>query len=185
MANRVEFGLSNVHIATVSISDGGVVTFGEFHALKGAVNLQLDEVGELTPFYADNIVYYRGRSNQGYSGSMEFALFDEWFQTNILGLTKDTNNVLVENADDTPTPFAMAYQVDGDDENSYGVLYYCEASRPSITHATKNETVEVQTQTCDITCSPIPDTKDVVAHTTETTPDATVEAWFTTVYRPQ
>lgn len=184
MANRVEFGLSNVHIFPITIGEGGVITYGTGHALKGAVNLQLDELGELTPFYADNIVYYRGRSNQGYEGSMEFALFDEWFQTNIFGFTKDTNNVIIENANDKPVPFAMAYQTDGDADFEYGVLYYCEASRPSINASTKTDTTEVQTQSCDITCSPSPDTLNVKAHTLDDTPSSVIEGWFTAPYTP-
>lgn len=184
MANRVRFGLSNVHIFPVTVSDENVVTFGTGHALKGAVNLELDELGEVTPFYADNVVYYRGRSNQGYEGSMEFALFDSWFLTEILGFTEDTNHVIVENANARPTPFALAYQTDGDADFEYGILYYCEASRPSLTASTKTDTTEVQTQTCDITVSPIPDTMDIKCHTLDTTPDSVVEAWFTTPYRP-
>ena len=31
MANRVEFGLSNVHIFPITIGEGGVITYGTGH----------------------------------------------------------------------------------------------------------------------------------------------------------
>ena len=44
MANKVKFGLSNVHIAPITYS-GNTVTYGTIFELPGAVNLSLDPAG--------------------------------------------------------------------------------------------------------------------------------------------
>ena len=57
MANKVKFGLSNVHIAPITYS-GSNVTYGTIFELPGAVNLSLDPAGESADFYADNTKYF-------------------------------------------------------------------------------------------------------------------------------
>ena len=58
MANKVKFGLSNVHIAPITAISNSEVTYGTPFALPGAVNLTLDPEGESADFYGDNTKYF-------------------------------------------------------------------------------------------------------------------------------
>ena len=184
MANKVLFGLSNVHFALVTIGPDGTATFGEPHKQPGAVNLTLDPNGSVTPFYADNMIYYQAPANQGYTGTLEMALFDDWFHTNVLGDTKDSNGVMVENANANPQPFAMLYEVQGDKTAARRVLYYVTVERGSETAATKGETTEPQTTSMNVTVSPLPGSMNVKAYTTEDVDAETFNSWYTQVYMP-
>lgn len=181
MANIVEFGLSNVYFAKATVS-GGAVSYDTPKKIPGAVNLALTPSGGLSPFYADNIQYWRSNTNQGYEGSIEFALLTEDFRTDILGETLDANNVLLETKGNSSTPFALLYQVEGDDDEELRVMYFCEVSRPPVNAATITDSTEPQTVTLDITCSPRPDNGVVKGDTTAATTTTVASAWFTGVY---
>ena len=56
MANKVEFGISQLHVGTYTVDNQGVVTLGTPYHQKGAVSFSPEEKSELTNFYADNIV---------------------------------------------------------------------------------------------------------------------------------
>ena len=181
MAKKVEFGLSNVWVALATAQGDGTLSFGVPHHIPGAVNMTLEPTGSLTEFYADDIKYFSASGNQGYTGSLEMALFDEWFYINVMGYIKDSNGVMVENAAAIPKPFALLYQVQDDVNASRRVLYNVTCERGSQTHSTTNESIEVNTQTVNITASPLPGTLDVKAHTTEDTPSEVYEGWFEAV----
>ena len=72
MANTVRFGLSNVTYATATY-DGTDITYGDVKKLPGAVTLTLDASGDLTSFYADDIVYFASSTSNGYTGTLEVA----------------------------------------------------------------------------------------------------------------
>ena len=91
MANKVKFGLSEVHIAKITYGENGAITYGTPFALPGAVNLTLDPEGESADFFADNTKYFSEYANQGYSGSLEIALINDEFRTQILGESSDAN----------------------------------------------------------------------------------------------
>lgn len=184
MDNKVLFGLSNVHFAIVTVGADGVASFGEPHKQPGAVNLTLDPNGSVTPFYADNMIYYQAPANQGYTGTLEMALFDDWFHLNVLGDTKDSNGVMVENSNASPKPFAMMYEVQGDQKAARRVLYYVTVERGSETAATKGETTEPQTTSMNITVSPLPGSMNVKAYTTEDVDSETFNNWYSQVYTP-
>lgn len=178
---KVFFGLNNVHFA-LATEQNGTVTYGTPHKHPGAVNMTLEPSGSETPFYADNIVYYSASSNQGYSGTLEMAMFDEWFLQNVLGQEKDSDGVLIENAQ-APTKYvAMLYEVSSDAKAARRVLYYLKPERPNETAATKGETTEPQTTTINFTASPLPSTMDIKASTTEDTASAAYDNWFNEVH---
>lgn len=188
MAKKIQFGLSNVYFAKATIADDGSATFADPKRWPGAVNLSLDEEGEITKFYADNIVYWQGKSNDGYSGSLESALIPEDFKTDILGEIKDSNNVLYEDADSNGSPFALLFQFENDSSNTRYVLYNCVASRPSVEGKTKEGSVDPQTQTVDIQAASIYVAalgKNIVkSNTTERTTAEEANKWYQAVYVP-
>lgn len=151
--NKVKFGLSNVHIAKITETDGAI-TYGTPFAMPGAVGLSSDPEGDTTPFYADNIKYYIATSNQGYTGDLEIAITSEDFLTQILGQTKDKNGALIECSDDTTARFALMGEIEGDAKKRRFVYFDCTAARPSTEMNTNEDSKEPQTDTLSITMSP-------------------------------
>ena len=121
MANKVKFGLSDVHIAPITYGADNTVTYGTIFELPGAVNLSLDAAGESADFYADNTKYFSDAANQGYTGTLEIALINDNFREKILGQLKDSNGAFIENAGDTLKDFALGCQFEG---NSKGTRYW-------------------------------------------------------------
>ena len=154
-------------------------------AIPGAVSITLDAEGDSSPFYADGIVYFRTYANNGYSGDLEIALIPEWFRTEILKETLDSNGVLVEKADNTESvKFALLFEFDGDERAIRHVMYNCSASRPSIESSTKEETIEPGTETLSLTSDPREDGL-VKSRTGDTTSAETYANWYQSVYVPQ
>lgn len=189
MANKVKYGLKNVHYAVATIATNGTATYGTPVAWPGAVNLSLDAEGDTSKFYADNIAYAQFASNAGYSGDFESALIPDSFKTACLGYATDSKGVLYEDAGAAIGHFALMFQFDGDKEGTRHVLYNCVATRPSISGATTEDSIEAQTETVSIECASIYNAaiaKDIVkasaAYSTTTTDP--YQTWFTTVYQP-
>lgn len=180
--NKVQFGLKNVHYAVISVSDQGVVSFGTPVAVPGAVTLTLDPQGDVTPFYADNVTYYQSIANNGYSGDLEMARIPDQMLKDIWGLTEGTTSkVLTEKANAEPKAFALLYQIDGDADQQCYVLYNCTGTRPGIGSTTNTATKDPQTQKTSISAVPLAN-GNVMARTTASTPAATKNAWFSSVY---
>ena len=125
MANKVKFGLSNVYISKITYGANNTITYGTPFALPGAVNLSLDPAGESADFYADNTKYFSDSTNQGYTGTLEIALINDEFRTDILGQTQDTNGAFVENKDDVLSDFALGCQFEGDTTGTRYWFYQC------------------------------------------------------------
>lgn len=163
--NKIRYGLKNVHYAKVTVSDAGVVTYDKPKAFKGAVNLTLDaETGDVTKFYADDSVYWQGAgANSGYSGSLEMASGDarDEFDCDNLGFTKDSHGNILENSDAKATAFALMWEFDGDVSATRYVAYNCLATRPSLSGATKEDTISPATDSYNLTASPAEDTHHV------------------------
>ena len=178
--NKVKYGLKNVYYAPLTFSDG-VPSYATPVPIPGAVSLSLSVNGEPENFYADNGVYYVINNNMGYDGDLEIALIPESFRTGPLGETLDANNVLVEKSDTQLAPFALLFEFDGDQKHIRHVMYNCTASRPNVEGDTKEESVEVKTETLTIKASPLPDGK-VKAKTGDTTDSTVYEGWYASVY---
>ena len=153
MANKVKFGLSNVHIAPITAISNSGVTYGTPFALPGAVNLTLDPEGESADFYGDNTKYFSEFANQGYSGSLEIALINDAFRTQILGETADSNGAMAESINDTIKDFALGFQINGDKSNRRFWFYNVSAQRPSTAGQTIESSKEPTTDTLNITAS--------------------------------
>lgn len=180
--NKVQFNLKKVHYAVMTAEGTSPAWDTPVH-VPGAVRLSLEQQGELTKFYADGIVYWQSSSNNGYQGDLEMARFPDQMRQDIWGEELvQTDNVLIENATVQPKPFALLFQVDGDQTNNYYCLYNCTATRPGVAGSTTNETKEPQTQTSTISAVPL-ENGDIKAATTATTAEGVKTGWFNSVYQ--
>lgn len=182
--NKVKYGLKNVHYAILSVGEDGAATFNPPVPIPGAVNLSLDAAGDTSTFYADNMAYYVTAANDGYSGTLEMALIPDSFRKDVLGEVEDpTDKVLVENAAAEGKNFAFLFEFAGDQKATRHVLYNCTATRPSMSSATTTNTKEPNTDTLNLTASPLANGNVKAKTTAETTPEA-YDGWFANVWQP-
>lgn len=182
--NKVEFGLSNVHYAPYTVT-GGVVTFETPIPIPGAVSMTSDPIGELTKFFADNMVYYVAKSNQGYDAKLNIATIPQQYAIDALGEEFDAENgVLNEIADAQGKPHALLFQFEGDVKATRHVLYNCTANRPSMSGQTKEAGTTISPNELSLTASPIELNGKVIVKTktTSTTPTGVYDSWFTDVF---
>lgn len=188
MANKVKYGLKNVYYAVATIAAAtNTATYSTPVAWPGAVNLSMDAQGEETRFRADNIDYWVGTSNNGYSGDFESALIPDSFKKDVLGYIQDGNGVLVEDAGAKMVHFALLFQFEGDDKATRHVLYNVTCGRPSVAGATTEENVEPQTETVTFTAIAIHNATlntDIVKASCSETQSTQYNAWTGTVYQP-
>ena len=188
MPNKIKYGLKNVYYAVATIAADGSATYDTPVALPGAVSISLEPQGENTPFYADNIVYWVGAANNGYSGDLEMARFSDAFKADVLGYIQSGNGLSVENANAEAIHFALMFQFEGDVKATRHVMYNCTATRPSAAGTTKGENVEPETETVTVTATTIYvdalDTDIVKSETNENTSAAVYDAWFDAVTLP-
>lgn len=180
--NKVKFGLSNVHVAKITETDGEI-SYGTPFKIPGAVSLTADPEGETTKFYADNIVYYISTTNQGYSGDLEVAMLIKEFFKQILGQQEDSNGALFENADDVNARFALMGEIEGDVKKRRFCYFDCTATRPSAEMNTKEENTDPKTDKISITMAPRSSdraVKVVIEPTAEN--KAVYETFYTKVY---
>lgn len=186
--NKIKYGIKNVYYAIGTPQTNGSMTYATPVAFPGAVSLSLDPQGENTPFYADNVVYWVGNGNNGYSGDFEIARVIDSFKENVLGDIKDGKTVLIENANANIVHFALLFQFEGDVKATKHIMYNCTCSRPSAAGTTKNESIEPATETVTITATSIYnatlDTDIVKAEATANSDSTTYNGWFSTVYLP-
>ena len=188
MANKIKYGLKSVYYAVGSPQTGGGMTYSTPVAFPGAVSISLEPQGENTPFYADNITYWVGNGNNGYSGDLEMAMIIDSFKTDILGYVKDTKDVVFEDQNSSLVHFALLFQFEGDDKATRHVFYNCTATRPNAAGETVGENVEPQTETVTITATSIYDSglaKNIVkAEAGPGSDSTTYNGWFSAVYKP-
>lgn len=188
MANKIKYGLKNVHYAIGSLQTNGSMTYSTPVPFPGAVSLSLEPQGENSPFYADNIVYWVGANNTGYQGDLEIARVIDSFKKDVLGMINDGKNVLVEDANAPAVHFALLFQFEGDDKATKHVMYNCTATRPSAAGNTKAESVEPQTESVTITATSVYnatlDADIVKAEANGDSDSTTYSNWFNTVYLP-
>lgn len=180
--NKVLYGIEKCYVAKITETDGEIV-YGEPFAMPGVVGLNFEPEGEETPFYADNVKYFIVSANQGYSGDLEIAMTPEQFLKEILGRTADKNGAIFESADDKQARFALMFEGQGDSKARRWIFFDCTATRPSRENNTKEESIEVGTETISITMSPRSTDKAIMAYIepNETNQDV-YDTFFTKVY---
>lgn len=151
--NKVKYGLKNVHIAVRTITDG-VESYETPFRLEGAVNISLPPKGDKVEFYADDYEYFKVYVNQGYEGTLEVALINDDFKEKILKEIKDKNGVQFESSEAIFADFALMFEFSGDEHKTRHIFYNCTVERPNIESGTKATSIDVKTETLNITASP-------------------------------
>lgn len=181
--NKVTFGLKNVHYATFTES-GGTITYDAPVRIPGGIELSIEPRGDMTEFYADNMLYYSANNNQGYDGTLSVSNIPETFLIDVLGEEKEaTDMVLTEKSTLKGKNFALLFEFDGDVKSIRHVLYNCSANRPTIASATKTNTAEPNANELTFVAAPRSTDYAVKTRTTETTPALVYDAWYTAVYQ--
>lgn len=183
MGNKVQFSLKNVHYAPISTSEEGEITFGTPVPIPGAVSMTLTRQGSEVKFIADGVVYYASYSNEGYSGTLTIALIPDHFRKTILKEVEDeTAHVLVEYAGVETQPFALLFEIEGDEKATRRVLYYCTVGVPGE-DADGQAQKTPKTEAMDITATALADGR-IRARTTANTVDDVFNNWFKAVWEP-
>lgn len=179
--NKVRYNIKNVHYAKLTEAEDGTLSWDVPVHIPGAVSISMDASGEVTPFYADGVVYYRSASNSGYEGELEMALIPDKFREEILGDVKDAKGVLIENTNVEVVRFALLFEFDGDIKSIRHCLYNCTSSRPSISGETTEDTKQPGTESLTITSAPLADGR-VKAKTGDGADAQTYQDWYKSVY---
>lgn len=153
MANRVEFGISNLHVGTYTEGTGGAVTMGTPYHQKGAVSFSPEENSERNVFYADNTEYYVTYTGGTFEGDLEVAIFDEKFKTDFLGYISKADGGIAQVKNATKPKVYVAFQVEGDDKSRRVIMYNCTFGAITREFATTEENTEPATETIAVSVS--------------------------------
>ena len=153
MANKVEFGISQLHVCTYTVADDGTVTLGTPYHQPGAVSFSPEEQSENNTFYADNIAYWSGYSGGTLEGDLEVAKFSDEFKTQFLGYKSLTSGGLANVKNATKPNVAIFFQVEGDSESRRVALYNCSLGVIGREYNTIEDTKEPATETLGVTCT--------------------------------
>jgi phi13 family phage major tail protein len=152
MANKVEFGISNLYVGTYTVGTTGTVTMGTPYHQAGAVSFSPEEQSESNNFYADNVIYYSGYTGGTFEGDLEVAKFDDAFKTQFLGYIQKASDgglAVVKNA--TKPKVYIAFQVEGDVESRRIIMYNCALGGITREYNTEEDSIEPATETIAVT----------------------------------
>lgn len=143
--NKVLFGVSNLHIGLYTVSTTGTVTLGTPVSIPGTVNINMEPISNESKMYADNVVYWSGYSDAGYSGEIENALFPDSFKTAFLNYVQIANGGVAQIKGVNSKKVYIVFQAEGDQSARRCILYNCALGQITREYATTEDTVEPAT----------------------------------------
>ena len=149
--NKIKYGIRNVTLFPATIAADGSATYGTAIPVPGAVSLSLDQQGETNKFYADNTVYWSGYSDNGLSGEIENALFDDTFKTTFMNYVALTGGGIAQIKGQQNKPVYIVFQSKGDQEARRMIMYNVALGQITREYATTEDTVEPATATLPYT----------------------------------
>lgn len=176
--NKVMFGVSNLYIGLYEVADNGTVTLGSPVHVPGTVNLTMEAESEENTFFADNVKYWTGYSDNGYTGEIENALFDDTFKTTFMNYIQlDDGGIAQIKGMKNKTVYFM-FQGDGDQENRRMIVYNVALGQINREYATTEDSIEPQTATLPFTVNG--DNGTGITKVSYAPADATYDTMFTT-----
>lgn len=150
--NKVEFGISNLHVWEYNEASDGTVTFGTPYHQKGAISFSPEQDSNNNVRYADNIAYWSMITDGPFEGDLEVVLFDDDFKENFLGYVRLTDGGLAQVKNPEKKRVCVAFDIEGDATTRRAVFYNCTLGAISRSYATIEDEVETATETLAITC---------------------------------
>lgn len=152
MANKVVFGLENVHVGTYTVDAGtGDVTLGTPLHVAGAVNMSLEADSEESVFWADNVKYYTTYSDNGMTGELEMAMFPDTFKTQFMNYTTLDDGGLAQIKGQQNKDVYIIFEAAGDAEKRRCILYNVALGQITREYSTTTESKEPQTASLPFT----------------------------------
>jgi len=193
MANIYHYDVKNCYYIPGVRNADGTITYDTERARqeKGLMSMEMQPEGEVNKIRADGIDYIIYMSNNGYTGTLNFVQISDEFKVDNLAERKDVmTGIQYEDADSTPTPFALMGEFKGDSEGIRWIYYNCTAARPNMAGDNKENQKEPDTESLNITVAPLPVTIDgkdvniVKGGITKSINAETYNKWFTKVSIP-
>lgn len=150
MANKVEFGISNLYIGTYTVATNGTVTLGTPYHQPGAVSFAPEMNSDLSTFYADDIAYYTSYSGGTIEGDLEVAKFDDAFKTDFLAYAAKTDGGLALVKGATKPNVYIAFEVQGDNQKRRVIYYNASLGEITREYSTIEESKEPVTETIPV-----------------------------------
>ena len=151
--NKVEFGISNLHVFTYTVGSGGTVTLGTPYHQPGAISFSPEQDSNENTLNADNIVYWSEYSEGPFNGDLEVALFDDEFKTQFLGYANFNGGGIAQVKNATKPSVGIAFEIDGDQEKRRAVFYNCSLGAITRSYKTIGDEKEPATETIPVTCT--------------------------------
>lgn len=151
--NKVEFGISNLHIFTYEEDESGNVTLGTPYHQRGAINFSPDQDSNESTLDADDIVYWSDYTEGPVSGSLEVALFDDAFKTQFLGYRSFVGGGVTQVKGAVKPACGIAFEIKGDKEKRRIVYYNCSLGAIGQTYETIGNEKTPRTETLPFTCA--------------------------------
>ena len=193
MANIYHYDVKNCYYIPGVRNADGTITYDTERARqeKGLMSMEMQPEGEVNKIRADGIDYIIYMSNNGYTGTLNFVQISDEFKVDNLAERKDVmTGIQYEDADSTPTPFALMGEFKGDSEGIRWIYYNCTAARPNMAGDNKENQKEPDTESLSIKVAPLPVTIDgkdvniVKGGITKSINAETYNKWFTKVSIP-
>lgn len=184
--NKVLYGLKNVHYSTFEtqiVNGHTIYDYETPQPFPGAVSLGLDPQGDLIVFYADDGDYFVADQNSGYEGPFVAARVPDDFRKDIMQELEDDDGSLIESSVPTPKPFALLFEMAGDQQSERCVLYNCTARRVALNPETRTNSATPQTRSMTLKASPRAD-GIVKKQSGVNTSAASYAAWYSAVPLP-
>ena len=175
--NKVEFGLSNVHVGTYTVTEG-VVTLGAPVAIPGAVALTMESKSEENKFFADDIVYFTDFTDEGESGELTMALFPDTFKIAYLGYAQLDDGGVAKISGAQTKAMYMIFEGKGDATKRRHILYNLSPGQIKRERKTMEGKKEVETEVLPISLAG--DTKTGIVKVSYSEADAGYANLFTT-----
>ena len=186
-------GLDGLYYAPITEAANGTETYGTPVKLAGAIQVDVTVENYDAQLDADDGIFETIREFKKGTLSLKVAELIPEAAVAMLGVTKDSNGVIVSTAEDISAAVAVAYRaLKSNGKYRYFWLYRVKFSTPSTNLVTKGDNITFQTPTIEGTvmqrhkadgAGKHPWKVEVTEGETGVTA-ATIEGWTTAVYEP-